>query len=313
MQIPVQQKPLTPPDAGGYYDIPFIYGLNYFIPKGVNPGIDVNGFYSKPWQDIIPSQGDYEFRLRRHIPSYATSFNLLDAGSKALYSPYDLNPPDSAAGNIRGDILIAPELVFPPGAGIRVFNNDGFAFNGLGFPDTAPGSPVVWYGYYYMQGVKRIYRAPNTVPNYPYREETFIYPLNFNMTDYYLMGTPANYVPSLPKRYTLQILNYDFELQAIYFYHGYGYPISNAVTGLQAIVYDSGQHAMMSDFVDISALQAGNDNFVPGPAGCFPTPPVIYPRGSQLQIDVRSLATTTAVMAPGPQYIQLVGVNRVPC
>lgn len=295
MQIPVTQQPLTPPGTSGFYDIPFIYAINYLIPKsgaGSNPGIDGGGFFAGQWQDIIQSQGDYEFRLRRHIPSWPRNFNLLDSGRYALYSPYDFNPKDVNPGaNMRADVIISPDLIYPPGAGIPVYNSAGNQFLGL---------DSVWYGFYYMQGVKRIYKAPNLQPAYPYQERQFFYPLTVTMTTTLAVT-----------RYIILVQNYDFELQALDYYAGFGTSLPNEPTTMQLQVYDSGRYSMMSDFVDIAVLQTGNDNVKPGPAGCFPTPPVLYPRGSQIIVDVRCTQLTANL--PETQTINFRGVNRVPC
>lgn len=283
--------------TSGYYDIPFFYVLNYFFPKtgpGANPLIDSGtGFASQAWADVIPSQGDYEFRLRRHIPSWPRNFNLLDAGSYSLYSPLDLNPFPNNTANIRADLLVSPDLVYPPGAGIRVANTNGFQFS------TGPDN--YWYGFYAMQGVKRIYKAPNTAPNYPYYERSFTYPLKFTLNTQF---------PSFQTAIVL-VNNYDFELQAIEFFENYGTSTTNEPTVMGIKVYDSARYSMMSDFVDISLLQTGNSNTKPGPAGCFPTPPVIYPRGSQITVDIQG--TQLSANLPQVQYINFVGVNRIPC
>lgn len=295
MQLPVTQRPLTPPGTNGYYDIPFIYAKNYFIPKagaGSNPGIDGGGFYASSWQDVLASQGDYEFRLRRHVPSEARNFNFLDAASKSLYSPLNFNPNDiSAASNLRGDVLLQQDMVYPPGAGIRVINSNGFQFHAL---------DNFWAGFYYFQGVKRIYRAPNTTPNYPYQERSFTYELPFSLAQAY-PWTTSLYVP---------VLNYDFEFQALFYSVGYGNVpfVPSGTIGFQARIYDAGRFAMMSDYVDIETLTISGGI---GPTGCFPTPPVIYPRGSQIQIDIQS--TALAADVPASVTLNLVGVNRVPC
>jgi hypothetical protein len=298
MQLPVKSQPQNQPDQFGFYDIPYIYGLNYFIPKsgaGSNPGINGSGFYTGMWQDVVQSQGDYEFRLRRHVPSYAKSFNFQDAGSNFLYSPYDLNPDAlslaAAAHPIPGDQLVCPELIFPRSAGIRVQNSNGFQFIGL---------DSYWYGYYYFQGVKRIYKNPNVIPNYPYREKSKTYPVGFTLQSAYPWKTTIYQ----------NIDDYDFELQAVFYTNGYGNnpAVTPAGIGFQIKLYDMSRNAMMSSHVDMNAVTMTSSL---GLTGCLPTPPVIYPRGSTLQIDVQSVGL--AANLPAQVYLNLVGVNRMPC
>ncbi len=296
MQLNVVQTPNTPIQKGeAFYDIPFVYVLNYFYTKGANPAINGSGFAASAWADVIPSQGDYEFHLRRHMPSWSQNFNIYDTAQKTLYSPYDLNPTDVAfAQAMPGDALVIPEMIFPPGTGIRVRNSNGFQFDNL---DT------VWYGYYAMQGVKRIMKTPNRVPNYPYQERSFTYQLQVPSS---LGVYPAT------QRYIILVQNYDFELQAIDYWSGYGTASTTNMPKMQVMIYDADQYPMMSDFTDIRLLQTGNSPQYEA-LGCFPTPPVIYPRGSRIVVDVRSLATTQTNNTAAQQTLNFIGVNRTPC
>ncbi len=154
-----------------------------------------------------------------------------------------------------------------------------------------------------MQGVKRIMRPPVRTPNYPYQERSFTYQQ--------IVPASLGVYPAI-QRYIVKVLNYDFELQAIDYWSGYGTSSTTNMPKMQIKIYDSGEHAMMSDYVDMRVLQTGNSPQYRG-VGCFPTPPVVYPQGSRIIIDVRSLATTQTNNTVGQQTINLVGVNRTPC
>lgn len=318
------QSIADPRVASSYYETPFIYNKNYYQaylasapPSGPSGALI----------DAIKSDGDSDFFARRALA--VLNFNDM-SGSTFITAIGNQN----ANSFIGLDIPIAPEKLFTLGADIPILlqqtngqidTNVAFLQYPLGGGDTA----IVSIAGPMFQGVKRFGGAPNNTPNYPFFEKPYTYCLQFTQDWTFLVPPYSTLQVAAPRTFIKTVLNYDFELWAItlsgdYYNYNTG---QNAFSGYMMKLYDANGYALMKDFVHYTFL-AYNGGYsgtsipadVPGGTkpwypNCFPCPPVVYPKGSNIQLDVLSLLDTITGGggASLTQYINFWGVNRIPC
>jgi hypothetical protein len=290
----------------GYYDLPYFYVKNYFIPDTspllfpfpVFPPQLVNAL-----NDSIPSDNDSDFILRRvSVVSITSYFNFKDALS---YSYFTSNPPDPSANAANNSTTfdtafsVIPEKLFPPGSAIQYFLGGlgGEIFGALEF-----GAPTPYVAYFSVifQGVKRFAGIPDRKANYSYSERGWTHVFPFNLNWFYLIAPYNTYTADNARTFYIPVKDYDFELMQIGVDGG----------GFQIRLFDANTRALSNDFVDVTVVSATGVSIADA-VNCFPVPSIIYPIGSVIRVDIRSLATPGG--GTGPVVLYMKGVQRVPC
>lgn len=304
-----------PAIAPGFYDSPYIYAKSYYqyttSALAGNTGLV---------DDIIQSDGDSDFFARR---AYGIQ-NFNDENGQAFLSGTGaVIPIDPPSGGIINDFPLAPEKYYRLGAGIPIqilqtngaYGNNTYSLFFAGGTNTFAYVTSVLF-----QGVKRRRGVPDTDPNYKFYEKPFTYVLPVNINWLYLKTPYTAFQPMANQTFYKQILDFDFELWGIEV--GVN-PRSNGTNGFRMILYDANGYRLMNDFVHYRQLALNGEfasNNAPGVYGntlvwnpnCFPCPPVVYPKGSSIQVDIQSLADTfTGAM--GNVFINFKGVRRIPC
>lgn len=300
-----------------FYETPYIYAKNYFqnYTSAVGPAA-TNGTLN----DVITSDGDSDFFARRVYGVY----NFYDNNQALFVSSQGQN-----VGFVQ-DFPLAPEKLYPLGASIPI----QLLIAGGAYPNpillTYPGGTTAFVGVTptLFQGVKRWKGKPNTNPNYKFYEKQYTYCYNagqgFALNWTYLIAPYTSFIVAPSRSFYMPILDYDFELWAIEVSGDYNNQSIPNFNGYMMKLYDANGYALMKDFIHYRQLSynSGYNGTKGTPAGpgenlqyqpnCFPVPPVVYPRGSNLQFDILSLLDTNTE-APGTQYINFRGVRRIPC
>ena len=313
---------LSPNPNAPYYDTPFIYSkvLNQLS------GAPLSGA-TADYPTTIASDGDSDFFARR-----ATNLvNFNDAAGQSFITIAPSSLPIQATA-IGFDMPLAPEKLFPLGTSVPVLLA---MVNGQLTPNVATlaytgGTAFVTVACPSFQGIKRRKGSPNTTPNYQFRETPYSYVLPVTQNWTYLLP-PFSTLSIAPARtFNKTVLNWDFELQCIEVSADFDNNASGQSTyaGFLMKLYDANGYALMSDFVHYRQISytggfAGNTKtsvFQPGDAlpwypNCFPVPPIIYPKGGIIRIDIMSLLDNSATNATAPSNLKIHyrGVNRVPC
>ena len=298
-------------------ETPYIYVKNYwqYYTSSVGP-TQANGILN----DIIQSDGDSDFFARMAWLSYNFQDNF-QASFISAPSPFVAPLPTY-------QWALAPEKFYPKGGGIPIqLLVSSNLFQGPGSQQTYSGGTTVYVNLVSVafQGVKRWKGAPDSTPQYRYREKEFNYPTSFQQNWTYLQSPYTSFIVAPYQTYVQKVNDFDFELWGIECSSDYWNNASTNYPGYMIRLYDANGIALMKDFVHFRYLSylTGFDGSGNVPGGemkyapnCFPVPPVLYPVGSQIKYDILSLLDTSAA-APGPnsgtQYINFRGVRRIPC
>lgn len=320
LPTPIQSIASSLVDAQ-FYESPYIYSkaiIQAYLDSA--PPTGATGAYT----DVVKSDGDSDFFARRAL----NLLNFKDMNSQDFISSIQ-----QTLGTFYGlDMPLAPEKLYTLGADIPFVLqqtsgviNTSIAF--LTFPLGGDNARVN-VACPLFQGVKRRNGRPDNQPGYRFFEKAYTYILDFVQDWTYLQAPYSTLVANAPRQQIKVVLNYDFELQALEFSADYNNNNSgqNAYNGYMIKLYDANGYALMKDFVHyrnlsynggysgaVKANTPGN-NLAWYP-NCFPVPPVIYPKGSNIQIDVLSLLDTNTGGGGASinQKIHLRGVNRIPC
>lgn len=210
------------------------------------------------------------------------------------------------------DYCIVPEMLYDAAGQIR--------FN-LGTIDAATASRAYGVGgsvnnYWtqlVFQGIKRFpYLKPYETP-YRYFEKFHQWTFSPALTVSYTGRlAPAYQAPNPPQRFSLEILNFDFELSEI----GIQILTADAVRDSTAVVSDTYLKIMLFDQYLNQLMSAPVlDSFLnccsATNQSIFPIPPIVYPVGSQITLDIYSLLIASQV--PATVYITFTGMQRLPC
>lgn len=298
----------------GYYDVPYVYVKNYFIPDTsallLPPPVPPISL-ANSLNDAIPSDNDSDFILRKVtvVNLFGYYFNFKDALNYNYFASSAPDPTANAPNNaaLVTEFAVIPEKLFPSGSVIQYYV--GGQGGSIGIFEYGGITPFVAYFSVIFQGVKRFVGTPDRRANYPYQERCWWYTFPFNLNWFYLVAPFNTYTADNAHTFYIPVKDYDFELMQI----GVDFPIA----GFQVRIFDANSRVMSNDFVDMSAL-SGSATQAQGVAqvsGCFPVPGLIYPIGSVIRIDVRSLASNSTVRGDnrGPVVLYLKGVQRIPC
>lgn len=317
----------------GYFDKPYIYVSNYEQPVAAVPGTDPRAGLDFP-NIQVPLKGDSEFILRKiwhYCPSAATRFlPYTPQGNQIASAP--LAPTNMA---------IAPEMRFPPG-GACAF--DVVAWSSNDIPCGPNGEPHIFHTQFLFQGVRRFQGGAGEVyprdSGYRYKEVPFTYRYNLPVTWPYLVfeGGVVQYNNLIkePDRtdFAVQIQNYDFELLWCTCILTRSAAVNDQVVegpndNFKILLFDPDDRAISSDYIYIDAINFHTWPGNPGTTGVgvnttqagFPVPGILYPRGSYIRFNVRSMLWDTNTdgvpdidtPAVRPFVLYFGGVRRVPC
>ena len=304
-----------------YFDIPYFYARNYVqntVWAAGHPAIPLNV------NDIIQSDGDTEFHLRRYQLNTGNTgivqYQLFNASQQQFTS----SPQGFQVGAVSRfppflDTPIVPPYIYPKGAGIQhqfsVQNMLSLPLT-LGFPDVDGVHtdlvnilPIVY------QGVKRWYLPPNYKADYNYHKVQWSYVFTFDL-DWLYLKAPFNgtFQVNEPHRFYVPILNYDFELMTIKAsFNQVNSDSGSGANGYMAQIYDASGTSLMNTFIHlpdtISAIGSIDYDY---PANMWPCPPIVYPKGSTIVVDILSLADINSG-GTGNTSITFEGIQRIPC
>lgn len=292
------------------FETPFIYSKAYFQAY-TNPPSNVTGDFN----DVIKSDGDSDFFARRAV-------NVVNFNNQNGDAFISLATGASLLAQAPGfDYPLAPEKWYMRGADIPIQLS---LTNGVIGPSVAllsfTGGVRVNVACPVFQGVKRWLGVGNFTPGYNFCEKLFTYVVTFDQNWTYLVAPFTALQASAPVSLYKTVSDFDFELQALEFNADFDNTVFG-YNGYMIKLYDANGYALMKDWVHYRQLSynGGYDGAqtvgVPGHTlpyypNCFPVPPVMYPRGSIVRIDVISLLDSAG--GGGTQYINLRGVRRVP-
>jgi hypothetical protein len=302
--MPVPEATYYTPD--GCVDLPFIYTFDASkLTDGTTPA---------PLLRDITSDSDADFVLRAILgvpncidtPSNGGGFLLYNySGSQAfssVYSPFTNHYP------------VVPEKLYPRFNGIKFIlqkvlrANTACVVNAVSLP--------IYRSQIAFQGVKRYqpstpgYRSgspalppPYDPSKYVLRPWTHSFSLNLNWFAWTAAG-----LPEIPRIFTFDIRDYDFELHHI--------DIANAVTGavltaplFSIQLYDATAKRQLSSApVLCDYINYNRTAYAP----TFPVPPLVYPVWTQVRFDITSLVCNTDGSAPYTIQISFVGLQRIP-
>lgn len=201
-------------------------------------------------------------------------------------------------------VAIAPEIIYPPNSQILFdLQNVLRSFNAQGGGANVYTSQVVF------QGVKRYkpgvagysgpaFPTPYDPAHFIERPWTYVLPVTLNWNSL-----------ALPRTFTVEVQDWDFELHAI--------AVLNTATGAPPTfdmcalsLYDQSAKRALSQ---LPVVQSAVNNLARGHGNpVFPVPPQLYPVWTQIRLDISSLLTTTDPGAPYSLQIAFLGVNRTP-
>lgn len=268
-------------------DRPFIY---VFDADGLTDGLTYNDL-------MVPLHESSEFLLRRigGRPEVAQFIQVRSDERRQLFSSPVHIPVEQA---------IVPELKYRPGSAIT-FDLGNVLRQG----NATTGTPV-YYSQLAFQGVRRFPdgRAPQDTA-YRYQEKPFaiVTDLAVNWSGRLF---PGELVVAGGRQFNVDVRDYDFELHYITmteFRTGAVGAPTPCNQSIKLMLYDADGNQLMSAPVCDFFLGAGSFNY----NSLFPTPPLLYPAGSQILFDIHSLLSDA--MAPMALEIAFCGARRLPC
>jgi len=308
----------SPIVAAQYHEWPYIYSKLY--QQRYLQSAPITGSTGE-LLDVIKSDGDSDFFARRALNLY----NFADMNGQIFITALG----GQALGSLPGlDYPLAPEKLYTLGADIPIMlaQTNGLivpsvAF--LTFPLGGGNSAHANIACPMFQGVKRRNGAPDNRPSYTYYEKPYTTILQFTQDWTYFSNAAALQVAA-PRTFVKVVDSFDFELQAIEFSSDFYNTDQSAFNGFLFRLYDANGTALMKDFchyrhVSYNGGYTGGGsppgNTQPWYPNCFPVPPVLYPKGSNIQMDVISLLDTNTGGGGSSitQYVNFRGVRRLPC
>lgn len=287
----------------GCVDLPFMYVFDASsLTDGTSPA---------PLVKSITSDADADFILRA-ILGVPTCINPTGGGF-ALYNYSGSQAFSSVYGAFANHYPVVPEKLYPRFSVIKFLLQNVLRANTL---CVVNGSQPIYYSQIAFQGVKRYqpglpgYHPGSPAIPAPYDPSQFIlrpYTYNFALNLNWFAWTAAG-LPQIPRTFTVEIQDYDFELHYI--------SITNATNGapvvqeiMQVQLYDAtAKRALSTQPVNSSMLNNNRTAYSP----VFPVPPLVYPVWTQIRFDITSLVCNTDGSSPYNLQLSFVGVNRTP-
>lgn len=307
-----------------YFDTPYFYAKNYInnlVWAAGHPPVPLNV------NDVVQSDGDTEFHMRRYQMNTGSGgvvqYQLYNAAQQqftSLPQGFSVNVPGPAniSRNPIIDTPMVPPYIYPRGCGIphAFFVQDMLSLGlAMAFPDVdGVHTDLVHILPIVYQGVKRWWGKPDYSSDYKYYYKPWTYVFTFDLNWLYL-NPPFNgsFNVAPPHTFYIEIPNFDFELMRVEASWNPDHEASPAGSGYMAQIYDANGIALMNTFVQLpDTISSIGSNIGFGPStNNWPNPPVVYPKGGQIRIDILSLADSSG--GTGPTTINFKGVQRIPC
>lgn len=277
-------------------DRPFIYVFDADT-SGPSGGTLTNGATYKNL--TIPINRDAPFLARRMSGRslIGNQIQLYDRTGNYVSSDPFATPPDYP---------LIPEMLYDPASQIR-FDLIGADAATASRAYGVGGSVNNYWTQLIFQGVKRFRDLNPYLTPYRYFDKVYSYTLDCAIP-YTGRLASAFTAPSTPTRFSLEVRDFDFELYSI----SLQVDLNNAVvqqsdTFFKLMLYDQYQNQLFSAPVLDSFLNytGAVNNSV------FPSPPLVYPVGSQIVVDVYSLLI--AAQVPATLTLTFTGVQRISC
>ncbi len=273
-------------------DRPFIY---VFDADALVNGLAYNEL-------MVVLHQDSEFLLRR-IAGLATVAAAPAAGGRIQVRGDGRQQLFAAPSATLNDQAVVPELRYAPGSAIS------FDLVNVLRAGNATTGTNVFFSQLCFQGVRRFPETvrPRTDTAYRYQEKPFAI-----VTDLVVNWSgrlfPGELVMAGPQQFNVQVQDYDFELYYITMtQQRFGGAVAACDQSVKMLLYDADGNPLMSapvcDFF-LSANGAGYNSL-------FPSPPVVYPAGSQILFDLMSLLANASL--PMALELTFCGVRRMPC
>ncbi len=297
-----QIKPYQTP--AGYADHPYIYVFDpTFIPHLALTGAS-NQF------NLSVSLEAYSEFLCRRLTGMETMAQKIQVRDK-IQTPWFLNPIA-----FLYDKAIIPERSYPS-AGTISFDllNIGQRFN-----SNTEGGLNVPVSQLLFQGIRRYQTSGDPLihrkSNYEWRAKEYTYVMPVTITQkYWVDPTSATSGVTPPVRFSLEVLNYDFDLYNLSIYRPDNNTWSNG--NLKVLLYDGGEYQLSAQPIIDYMYSSDGESVSTNPTrsftnGAFPCPPVLYRVGSQIQFDVTSLLTNVVGPPPITFMFEFSGIQRLP-
>ena len=300
----IEEPYRTPP---GSLDAPFIY---VYDASSLTDGLTYNNV-------ALPIQGDSDFVLRA-IRGVNTVVDAAPIGAFDYKNPNGTYTSGEFAllgvAAIRGIFFprnwpVVPEKLFKANTSIQ------FDLTNVLRANTACALGAIYYSQIAFCGVKRFsvqqgYTRGDT--DYDYRSMQFSYSVALTLTWGYWDGVAR----AIPRRIQIPMEQYDFELLRMKVCLASGATGALTTPDVQVTVYDANMHQLSDKPLNQAFINSGKvaANRAPLYQGVFPVPPLVYPKGSQITLDVSSMVCNNDPrLTPGIQYnLLLDGLWRVP-
>ncbi len=292
----------TPP---GFADHPYIY---VFDPITI-PHLTLTPA-SNVFNLSVPLEAYSELLVRR-LSGLETIAQKIQVRDK-IQTPWFLNPIA-----FKYDKAVIPERSYPSAGTISfdLYNiAQRFNTNGEGGLNV-PVSQILWQGIrrYESSGDPLIHRKSNY--DWRAKEYTYVMPITVDWK-YWVDPTSATSGQQPPRKFSLEILNYDFDLYNLSIYRPDNNTWSNG--NLKVLLYDGSEHQLSGQPV-IDYMYSSDGESISGANatksftnGAFPCPPVLYRVGSQIQFEVTSLLTDVVGPPPITFVFEFSGIQRLP-
>lgn len=292
----------TPP---GFADHPYIYVFDpSLIPHlTLTPAANFNNL-------SLSLEAYSEFFCRR-LTGTETIAQKIQVRDK-IQTPWFLNPIA-----FKYDKAIIPERSYPS-AGTISFDLLNIAQR---FNTNSEGGLNVPVSQVLFQGIRRYQSSGDPLAHrkssYDWyaKEFTYVVPVTVNWK-YWVDPTSVTSGVQNPRRFSLEILNYDFDLYNLSIYRPDNNTWSNG--NLKVLLYDGGEYQVSGGPV-IDYMYSSDGESISGANatrsftnGAFPCPPLLYRVGSQIQFDVTSLLTNVVGPPPITFQFEFSGVQRLP-
>lgn len=307
MATPTAALLKSPPEAAYYtpagcYDLPFVYvydASQLSLTNGTNV-----------LNQSINIDYDSDFILRAILGAN----NIVDsaAGGIRLYNYTESAAMDGFVSPFSNQYAIAPEKPYPRSSRIKFdlqsvnqaviacatnINLAQLAFQGVkryrpGESGYASGNPAL----------------PVIADPSKYILKPYTYPFQLNLNWFHWTNAAAG-IPDIPRRFSIDIQDYDFELHYI--------TVTNLVTGARLttdlfsmLLYDPSGFRPLATAPLPQSYWNNNRNEYGNPV--FPVPPLVYPVWQRLAFDITSNVCNTDASAPYGFQICFCGCRRIP-
>jgi hypothetical protein len=281
------EAPYRTPD--GFADYPFIY---VFDGSGLTDG-------TSPQRLAVPMQGGAEesFLLRRIVglPQVAQQMLLYNESQSASFSALERLPQN---------YTVVPEKKYQAPSVIP------FDLGTVARASIACGAQPIFLSFIGFQGVRRKPKPRGVSPldsNYVYYERPWTYQFTLTLNWRRYVSLPGPVEP--PRRFSILIPNYDFELNWISVRRSPSGALP-ATDDFLFQLYDRGQFRTSTAPIPLRWFNfSGSADF----GSVWPAPGILYPLGSQIEFDIVSMICNTDGDFPRVYDMVFGGVERVPC